>query len=76
MTTRVDPAKSVYTFQKFQMVGDLLQDGEAGQHQAEGALLIRPGAALWLVPLASLQHSSQSDAHNLMSFMAICCVDI
>ncbi len=25
------------TFDEFQVVGDLLQDGEAGQNQAEGA---------------------------------------
>lgn len=51
------------TFDEFQVVGDFLQDGEAGQNQAEGAAQARPWTALWLVPLASLQdfpHNSKS----------------
>lgn len=45
------------TFDELQVVGDLLQDGEAGQNQAEGAAQARPWTALWLVPLASLHES-------------------
>lgn len=43
------------TFDHFQVVGDLLQDGKAGQDQAEGAAQAWPRAALRLVPLAALQ---------------------
>ena len=43
------------TFDHFQMVGNLLQDGETGQDQAEGATQAWPWAALWLVPLAALR---------------------
>ena len=49
------------TFDHFQVIGDLLQDGEAGQNQAEGATQVWPWAALWLVPLAALQQHSHSD---------------
>ena len=43
------------TFDELQVVGDLLQDGKAGQNEAEGAAQAWPWTALRLVPLASLQ---------------------
>lgn len=43
------------TFDHFQVIGNLLQDGKAGQNHAEGAAQAWPWAAQWLVPLAALQ---------------------
>lgn len=52
----------VLTFQKLQVVGDFLQDDEAGQDQADWAPQPRIGplAAIGPVPLAILQHTDPS----------------
>lgn len=45
------------TLDELEMIGDLLQDGQAGQHQAEGTAQPACMTALRLVSLASLWHS-------------------
>ena len=44
------------TLAQLQVVGDLLQDHEAGQDEALRAADARAGAAMRLVPLAVLPH--------------------
>ena len=44
------------TLDQLQVVGDLLQDGEAGQHQAVGASQPSMLTPIWPVPLAALHH--------------------
>ena len=51
-----------HTLEQVQVVGDLLQDHEAGQDEAHRALqaLIHPLASIWPVPLALLHTHSDS----------------
>lgn len=48
--------RQLLTLDQLQVVGDLLQDGEAGQHQAVGASQPSMLTPIWPVPLAALHH--------------------
>lgn len=54
---RWQPQTLPHTFDELKVVGDLLQDGEAGQDQAIRAAQPPPRAAIRLVPLATLRKS-------------------
>ncbi len=52
------------TLDELEMVGDLLQDGEAGQDEAVRAAQPGPRAAAWLVPLAPLRSQSSTEVRQ------------
>ena len=63
--------RHLLTLDQLQVVGNFLQDGEAGQHQAVRASKPSILTAIWPVPLAALQyqHSHLFKHHALPHYM-------